>query len=59
MINCEFIKVDQIEREDALSRKNRQKQNDSVPLVLTYASHLPDIHNIVKSNMHILHKSDG
>lgn len=58
IINREFRKVDQVEREEALRRKNRQKQNDRVPLVLTYSSHLPDIHNIVKSNMHILHKSD-
>ena len=42
----------------AVRRENRQKQNDRVPLVLTYLSHLPDIHNIVNSNMHILHQTD-
>ena len=47
-----------MEREDALKRKNRKKQNDRVPLVLTYSSYLPDIHNIVRSKMHLLYRSE-
>ena len=58
MINREFKKVDKLERKDALKRKNRKKQNDRIPLVLTYPSHLPDIHNIVRSKMHLLYRSE-
>ena len=58
MINREFKKVDKVERGEALKRMNRKKQNDRVPLVLTYSSHLPDIHSIVRSKMHILYRSE-
>ena len=58
LINREFKKVDKVERKDALKRKNRKKQNDTVVLVLTYSRHLPDIHNIVRSKMHLLYKSE-
>ena len=58
MINREFKKVDKVEREDALEKKNRKKQNDRVPLVLTYSSHLPNIQNIVRPKMHLLYRSE-
>ena len=37
---------------------NTIKQNNRIPLVLTYSKALPDIHTILRKNMKTLHKSE-
>jgi hypothetical protein len=37
---------------------NTKKQNNCVPLVITYSKALPNIHEILKKNMKILYNSE-
>ena len=50
-------KVDMLKRENLL-QYNTKKQNNRVPLVLTYSKALPDIHTILRKNMKTLYKSE-
>ena len=50
-------RIDKMDRGDLL-RYNRKKQNNRVPLVLTYSNALPNIHDILRKNMGILHQSE-
>jgi len=51
--------VDNIDRNDLL-RKSRSKEQtqDRVPLVITYSSGLPNIHQILRTRAHILQNSE-
>jgi hypothetical protein len=49
-------KVDNLDRENLL-QYNTKKQNNRVPLVITYSKALPNIHEILKKNMKILYNS--
>jgi hypothetical protein len=49
--------VDNLERENVL-QYNTRKQNNRVPLVITYSKALPNIHDILRKNMIILNQSD-
>ena len=55
-VNDQLKKVDELNREDLLKYKQK-KQNDRVPLVLTYTDALPNIHRIVHRHLNTLHKS--
>jgi hypothetical protein len=52
-----WYKVDNLERENLLQYSTR-KQNNRVPLVITYSKALPNIHDILRKNMKILNQSD-
>jgi hypothetical protein len=45
--------MDNLEREKLL-QYNTRKQNNRVPLVITYSKALPNIHDILRKNMKIL-----
>ena len=53
--NCK--NVDNLDREDLL-QYNTKKQNDRLPLVITYSKVLPNIHKILKKYMKILYNSE-
>ena len=53
----QFDKVDELTREDLL-KYNQPKQNERVPLVMTYSDALPNIHAILHKHMNILHRSE-
>ncbi|MES9884726.1 MAG: GIY-YIG nuclease family protein [Sedimenticola sp.] len=57
VINNEFRKVNRVSREEALKKTKKKEAKNRVPLVLTYSSHLPDIHHIIHNRTHLLHKS--
>ena len=60
-VKGELRRADRMKREDLLSGKGqtrRSKEQDRVPLVVTYSSYLPNIREIMHSNRHILHRSD-
>ena len=49
--------MDNLDREYLL-QYNTKKQNNRVPLVITYSKALPNIHEILKKNMKILYNSE-
>ena len=57
-IEKQLHKVDTLKREDLLSVKSKEKNEDRVPLVLTFSRHLPDIYKIVRKHLPVLHRSD-
>ena len=57
-IERQLQKVDTLERSELLKEKRKDKNEERVPLVLTYSRHLPDIHKIVRRHMHVLRKSE-
>jgi hypothetical protein len=52
-----FKKVDNLDRENLL-QYNIKKQNNRVPLVITYSKALPNIHEILKKNIKSLYNSE-
>jgi hypothetical protein len=56
-VENQLYKVDNLEREKLL-QYNTRKQNNRVPLVITYSKALPNIHDILRKNMIILSQSD-
>lgn len=55
----QLSKVDKLKREDLLRYKEKVKKNDErVPMVLTYSRQLPDIHRIVYKHLPVLHRSE-
>ncbi|ESO83022.1 hypothetical protein LOTGIDRAFT_176268 [Lottia gigantea] len=51
--------MDGMDREELLrKRKNNEKANSRTPLVTTYTKDLPNLHNIVRKNMKVLHQSE-
>ncbi len=51
--------VDTLDRNDLLQqRKGKKKKNERTPLIITYTNKLPNLHNIVRKNMTILHQSE-
>lgn len=57
IVENQLYKVDNLERENLLQYSTR-KQNNRVPLVITYSKALPNIHDILGKNMIILSQSD-
>ena len=57
LIEDQLQKVDKLERKSLLKYK-KKKQNDRVPLVITYSDGLPNIHSILRKNLKTLHRSD-
>jgi hypothetical protein len=57
MVEKQLKKVDNLDRENLL-QYNTKKQNNRVPLVITYSKALPNIHEILKKNMKILYNSE-
>lgn len=57
IVENQLYKVDNLERENLLQYSTR-KQNNRVPLVITYSKALPNIHDILRKNMIILSQSD-
>ena len=57
IVENHLYKVDNLERENLL-QYNTRKQNNRVPLVITYSKALPNIHDILGKNMIILSQSD-
>jgi hypothetical protein len=49
--------VDNLDRENLL-QYNTKKQNNRVPLVITYSKALPNIHEILQKKMNILYNSE-
>jgi hypothetical protein len=47
MVEKQLKKVDNLDRENLL-QYNPKKQNNRVPLVITYSKALPNIHEILK-----------
>jgi hypothetical protein len=59
VIEEQLAKVDLLKREDLLQYKSKKaEKTERVPLVLTYSNLLPDIRDIAKKHMKILHKSE-
>jgi hypothetical protein len=56
-VENQLHKVDNLERENLL-QYNTRKQNNRIPLVITYSKALPNIHDILRKNMKILNQSD-
>ena len=56
-IEGQLEKVDKMKRSDLLSYKQKEKNKDRVPLVITYSKHLPDIQKISRDHLPLLHKS--
>ncbi|XP_071153747.1 uncharacterized protein [Mytilus edulis] len=50
-------KVDNLNREDLLQYKQK-KENNRVPLVITFSKALPNVHSILRKNLKILHQSE-
>jgi hypothetical protein len=48
MVEKQLKKVDNLDRENLL-QYNTKKQNNRVPLVITYSKALPNIHEILKN----------
>ena len=58
-VENQLKKADNLDRKKLLQRKPQDKvTSERVPLVITYTDLLPDIHDIVKKRMNILHNSD-
>ena len=57
MVEKQLKKVDNLDRKNLL-QYNTKKQNNHVPLVITYSKALPNIHEILKKNMKILYNSE-
>lgn len=57
IVENQLYKVDNLEKENLL-QYNTRKQNNRVPLVITYSKALPNIHDILGKNMIILSQSD-
>ena len=57
-IDSAFQKVRNIPRQTAMKRRPKKNQNDRVPLVTTFNPGLPNLHDIVRRNFHILTESD-
>jgi hypothetical protein len=49
--------VDNLDREH-LPQYNTKKENNRVPLVITYSKALPNIHEILKKNIKMLYNSE-
>ena len=49
--------MDNLDRENLL-QYNTKKQNNRVPLVITYSKALPNIHEILPKKMNILYNSE-
>ena len=50
-------KVDNLNREDLLQYKPK-KENNRVPLVITFSKAPPNVHSILRKNLKILHQSE-
>ena len=58
-VEHQLRKVDNLNRNDLLHKSQSTKQpQDRVPLVLTYSSSLPNIHQILRTRAHILQNSE-
>jgi hypothetical protein len=57
VVEKQLKKVDNLDRENLL-QYNTKKQNNRVPLEITYSKALPNIHEILKKNMKILYNSE-
>ena len=55
-IEQSLTKTDNLDRDDLLEYKEK-KNNDRVPLVVTYSHNLPDLHQITRQRMNILNRS--
>ena len=53
----QLVKVDKMNRSDLLVYKDKKKNQNRVPLVVTYAKQLPDIQKISRDHMPLLHNS--
>ena len=49
--------MDELNRDDLLQYKTK-KENNRVPLVITYSNALPNIHSILRKHIKILHQSE-
>ena len=57
-IESQLVKVDKMDRSDFLVYKDKKKNQNRVPLVVTYAKQLPDIQKISRDHMPLLHNSE-
>ena len=59
-VKKQLHKVENLDREELLKYRNKSKQKKSkrVPLVVTYSKHLPNIGEIVRRRLPILHRSE-
>ena len=60
-VENQLKKADQKDRRNLLhnvQRNGKRERMERVPLVLTYSSRLPDVHNIIRKNMPELHRSE-
>ena len=57
-IESQLVKVDKMDRSDLLVYKDKKKNQNRVPLVVTYAKQLPDIQKISRDHMPLVHNSE-
>ena len=59
-VKKQLHKVENLDREELLKHRNKSKQEKSkrIPLVVTYSKHLPNIGEIVRRRLPILHRSE-
>ena len=57
-VEKELRKVDNLDRNQLLKYRAKNKENERVPLVLTYSKGLPSVRYIIKKNLATLYKSD-
>jgi hypothetical protein len=57
-INAQFTKVDLLPRESLLQKQTKSVTN-RVPMVITFSRCLPNVHNIVRKKLHLLHRSNS
>jgi hypothetical protein len=49
LIEKQLSRVDILDKDDLLQRKDTKRKEDRIPLVLTYSKLLPDVRNILKN----------
>ena len=57
-IESQLVKVDKMDRSDLLVYKDKKKNQNRVPLVVTYAKQLPETQKISRAHMPLLHNSE-
>lgn len=57
-VDKELRKVDKLNRDDLLKYRQKDQKMDRVPMVLTFSNSLPNVRNVLRKNMSLLHTSD-
>ena len=58
-VDKQLQKVDKLTREEVLRYKENNKQQNRIPLTVTYGNYLPNIQRIVHDRLNILHRSEN